>query len=456
MTLSAVPRGVRNLLSAALAALALLMVATAQAAALTPQQQAPANFRADGLTLRWSPVSGVSGYKLSIKVESDAPTYKVLTGTSYTPPSVPGKSVVYYLRTNVDGSVWGAKVTIRYAASTPAPAPPYPASNPSPTPAPTPAATPAQAPANGKIRIGVVSNSDYGTTEMMNRHQAMGSPSVRWEVGRSADFSTGSHDGLMDDFARRGIQPLVLFGWGNSYPSSAEVERFCRTYSARFARGGTFWNGKSYSDAVKPAYIEFGNETSYSYHSAVHRQPETYARLFKTCAEAARKANPNMKVLAQAEDPANVGWLNKLYATVPDLNNWVGGWTSHPYGPESRSDNWLFDQVYNGTAAKGSNAPILVTEWGLSTDNGRCLNDNYQWGTCMTYGQARDAFVSTVNRWKSKYGSRLTHVYYFQTKDRIASGDTNERENFFGLTQIGGAPKQPFYDTFVNMVRNGV
>ena len=61
-----------------------------------------------------------------------------------------------------------------------------------------------------------------------------------------------------------------------------------------------------------------------------------------------------------------------MFAAVPDLGNRVAGWTIHPYGP-----NWAtrIDSTVNSTETAGSpRMPIWVTEWGLASDNGRCLD----------------------------------------------------------------------------------
>ena len=64
-----------------------------------------------------------------------------------------------------------------------------------------------------------------------------------------------------------------------------------------------------------------------------------------------------------------------MYTAVPDLTKYVACWTIHPY------ENWhnrLADLI-SQTAAHGapSSIPIDITEWGVDSDNGRCLEYNY-------------------------------------------------------------------------------
>jgi len=95
------------------------------------------------------------------------------------------------------------------------------------------------------------------------------------------------------------------------------------------------------------------------------------------------------------------------------------------------------------TAAHGapSTIPIYITEWGLSTDNGRCLTDNFGWNPCMTYQEAATVLGSTVSEMRARYGGRLRALYLFQARDQRASGESNNREYYFGALQSDRAPK---------------
>lgn len=92
------------------------------------------------------------------------------------------------------------------------------------------------------------------------------------------------------------------------------------------------------------------------------------------------------------------------------------------------------DRLLAWTAEKGapSTLPMWVTEWGLASDNGRCLSDNYGWDKCMTYATAAGAVTSTVADMRAKYGSRLRSVFLYQGRDQVASGTSTNREHYFG------------------------
>ncbi len=295
--------------------------------------------------------------------------------------------------------------------------------------------------------MGVVANADFASDEMMRRHRSMGSPSVRAEWAVETD--PARLDGVFSKFAAQGIRPLVLAGFQDRFPARAAIRRFCSGIAARFGPGGSM----DLPRAAAVRHIELGNETSYPYQTATYGEPERYAELVQTCAGAVRQGNPRVGVLAQGDDPASVGWVARMHRAVPELGGLVAGWTSHPYGPPSRGEA-LLDRVRDQTAAMGSAAPIFVTEWGLASDNRRCLSNNYGWTRCMTPGQARDALVQTVRRWRDKY-PRLRAIYYYQTKDQRRSGSSAEGEHYFGLTRHDGAPKQPLYDAFKDLVAAG-
>jgi hypothetical protein len=122
-----------------------------------------------------------------------------------------------------------------------------------------------------------------------------------------------------------------------------------------------------------------------------------------------------------------------MFDAVPDLASRVAGWTSHPYGPRS---NWepRLSRLASQTAARGASSaiPIYITEWGVASDNGRCLSDNYGWNRCMTYAAAASALRSTVADMRAIYGTRLHAFFVYQGHDQRASGATSQRENYFG------------------------
>jgi hypothetical protein len=412
---------------------------TARVSALN-RQAAPV-LTVSGTTIGWARVADVDRYVLATTVPGSATTYRTVQGLSTTPPAVPGKTVNYGLRTDVSGSKWAREVKITYPASSePAPAP-----APAPTPAPSPAPVPPTDPAG--FEAGVVSGSD-----LLNEAKVTGRLGARvvrvefWIGTPVADMraAVAAH-------ASNGTRVLLLAGFHASMPTQAEA-RNLGAWAREFGPGGAFWAGRS-DGALAVRQIEFGNETSYGYQygdnwdqpSYVARAQE-YALRFKDAQEAIAAANGGVGLLAQADD-ANTGsanWVNGMFDAVPDLASRVAGWTVHPYGPKTRWQPRI-QRLVNQTAARGasSSIPIWITEWGLSSDDGRCLSDNYGWDPCMTYATAASTLTSTAADMRATVGSRLRALLLFQGRDQRSPGVSTNREHYFGalhadMTDKGG------------------
>jgi hypothetical protein len=195
-----------------------------------------------------------------------------------------------------------------------------------------------------------------------------------------------------------------------------------------------------------PTEIEFGNETSYSYQfsdnslSTYASRAQTYALRARDAANAVRAANARVGLLAQGDNAVNgTAWMTNLLKAAPTLDDLVAGWTIHPYGP-----NWAtrIDSTINSAKAVGArDLPIWVTEWGISTDNGRCLSDNYGFNKCMTYSTAATTLHSTLAGMQSRYGTRLGAFFLYQAHDQYASGAQTGREAYFGALQSNGSAK---------------
>ena len=81
--------------------------------------QAAPSLSVSGQTLTWVAMPGVRTYILQTNAPGQAAQYSVVSGTSTTPPSVPGATVHYSIRTAVDGSAWSPEVSISYPAAQP-------------------------------------------------------------------------------------------------------------------------------------------------------------------------------------------------------------------------------------------------------------------------------------------------------------------------------------------------
>jgi hypothetical protein len=372
-----------------------------------------------GQTLSWKAIDTVSTYILVTKVPGQADQYSVVNGTTVTPPAVPGATVSYSVRTDVDSSAWASPVALTYPA-------------PAPTPTPTPATS---------FSMGVVDGS--ALSYELPFVQQLGAHTARMEY--SIGTSASSMASVMDSYARAGVRPMLLATWSGGAPTTAQAQNLA-TWAAAYGPGGTFWAGKSYPANTAVTDIEFGNETSYSYQfsdnsaGAYASRAQSYALRAKDAAVAIKAANSKVGLLVQGDNAQQgTSWVANMFKAVPDLGSLVAGWTIHPYGP-----NWAtrIDSTISSTKAAGSpDLPVFVTEWGLSSDNGRTLDDNYGFNTAMTYSSAASTLHTALTGMQARYGNRLGGFYLYQVNDQYATGTKTGREAYFGALQSNGAPK---------------
>ncbi len=376
-----------------------------------------------GQTLKWTAIAGVSSYVFVRKVPGQADVYSTVTGTSVTPAAVPGQTVDYSVRTNVSGSAWAREVSITYATTV------------STLPPPT------SPPPSSSFVMGVTTGTAFSYELPFVTSLGARTARLLYDI----DTSASSMASVIDAYARAGVRPLLAANFPDRLPTTAEAQNVA-TWAKAYGPGGTFWAGKTYPANTTVTRIEFGHETSYSYQfsdnslATYAARAQTYALRFKDAQIAVKAANPNVGLLAIGDNAVNQdAWVVNMFKAVPDLGSRAAGWTIHPYGP-----NWKtrIDSTINSTKAAGSPAlPIWVTEWGLSTDNGRCLSDNYGYGKCLTYAQSATTLHTALTGMLSTYGSRLGAFFLYQAHDQAASGTQTGREYYFGALQSRGQAK---------------
>ena len=295
-------------------------------------------------------------------------------------------------------------------------------------PAPV-AATPAPPTSPGPFSFGIVTTR---AVEHIDDARALGARITRihFEIGTPV----ASMREFVDRAARQGVEVILLAAFESRIPSVEEA-RGLAVWAREFGPGGTFWNGRS-DGAYAVRYIEFGNETSYR-HQGIWEQGGAYALRAKDAIEAIKAANPHVGLLVQADD-ANINpspWVPDMFAAVPNLGNIAAGWTVHPYGPRPRWEPRIARLIAQ-TAARGSPPlPIFMTEWGIATDNGRSLSDNYDWPTNMTYQQAGDAVTRELADMNARFPGRLATLLWYFIRDHAAPGSSSDREVYFGAVR---------------------
>jgi hypothetical protein len=255
-------------------------------------------------------------------------------------------------------------------------------------------------------------------------------------IAFSINESPAQMEPVIAAYAAKGIRVLPLACFEGYTPSSTEA-RNLDTWSDAFGPGGSYWTHHPGGPQVPILSIEFGNETSYGYQygdgagsSSYQQRSETYARRLKEAAEAIAARGIKVGLLAQVDDWTG-DWVNGMYSAVPNLHQYVAGWVIHPYGPEWRS---RVEGLIKQTGAHGapSTIPIDMTEWGLTTDNGRCLASNYGWNACMGFQEAGTILNTTVSEMKAMLGGRFGMFMLYQVRDQQNSGVSTDREVYFG------------------------
>ncbi len=250
--------------------------------------------------------------------------------------------------------------------------------------------------------------------------------------------------------AARGTEVIPMASFYGRIPSTSEAQSL-GSWAHTFGPGAAVWRGNP-NAYLAPRYIEFGNETNESYQFGGVSQGSSYiarAQSYALRAEDAMNAlaGTGMSLLLQG-DNGGCGcseWVDGMFSAVPDLASRVGGWTVHPYGPPSRYRP-IMDEMVRDLAKHGdSRLPIYATEYGISTDNGRCLSDNYDWPKCLTYQQAAADLQSSIEDMHRTYPT-LAAIMVFNQRDQAPSGSNGDRESYFGIFQNGGGRKGAYTD----------
>ena len=270
---------------------------------------------------------------------------------------------------------------------------------------------------------------------------------VEFDIGTPAASMRASVDAIAD----RGARPLLLAGFHGRMPTQAEAHNLAG-WAAEFGPGGTFWANRT-DDHLAVQQIEFGNETSYAYQYGDTYSAQSYkdrARLYATrfadAHDAIAFSGRDVGLVAQADDggSGSANWVNGMFAAVPELAQLVDGWAVHPYGPRT---GWKpkVDRLIAQTAANGAPAtiPIDITEYGISSDNGKSLTHNYGWAVNQTYAQAASALDATIAEMRADaaFGPRLRMFMIYAAHDQRATGTSSEREAYFGALQNNLADK---------------
>lgn len=356
--------------------------------AVVANPQAAPTVTVSGQALSWNTVAGVNTYVLARKVTGHSWEYSVVNGETTTPPAAPGATVYYSVRTAVEGSEWAREVTITYPAETKPPIEPEKEK-----------AKEVPTETSGEAFVkGINANMQgWGTGVIPEIASEMSTLGVNWaredlawsevEPQRGV-FNWSTFDQVVTAARAHGVTILPVLGyapsWTNPYDSAAYGE-FVAKAVERYGPG----------TASNLKWWELWNEPNDSYAwSNGTPSAEGYARDVVAAAEAAKRVNSQVKVIAAAEynDSPQTGgttawqtsWVNDMFTAEPNLAKWIDGVSVHPYIddpslPLASSTSWKdaagqwafqrIDIIHSQFEAHGAKLPFWITEDGWSTRN---------------------------------------------------------------------------------------
>jgi hypothetical protein len=193
-------------------------------------------------------------------------------------------------------------------------------------------------------------------------------------------------------------------------------------------------------------FIEFGNERAYAHNGT----PGAGAQYGVGVANALTAMQGSGKtLLVEGEDAlTGSGWVGAMVGAAPALRTRTDvAFTVHPNGQRNASGSpgggWeprIVRMISQLNAADILSPPIFITEWGISTDNGVALSDNYGWPTNMTYVAAGNAAASNIPAMFDRF-MNLRAVIWYSTQDLRDPGFNNGRENYFGARRLNETDK---------------
>jgi hypothetical protein len=304
-----------------------------------------------GNTISWAPIPGATSYTLATVLNpttSRDTTYQLTTGTSVTPPPVPGATVSYGLavRTPVGGP-WAKEVSVTY--------PPAEGETP-PTPPPA---------LSHKI-IGTNDAAGWGPTfahTLLAGH-------ITWNR-----VEIGSPNNPISLSQQYGFRSIAIVG---NTPDGTPLSSYSPTQWAQTVV-------TQLAEHPEIALAEAGNEMYYKHGTA---DPVQYGRMYLAAVNAVKAAGIHTPLLfnmfgdyavtspngstSWSQDAHNGGWLRDAVNGVPGLASAISanGLSTHPYGAvgEDQADDAGVKSVAGQEAVArtvlGTTPPFYITEFG--------------------------------------------------------------------------------------------
>jgi hypothetical protein len=295
--------------------------------------QAAPELIVSGQKLVWNAVTGVSTYVLATIVPGSATVYSEVSGTTFTPPAVPGVTVKYGLRTAVEGSLWAPEVSIAYTATT--------------APVAPPAETPAAPPSSPSSMWVGLNAGGWGSSQYADVASVVNT--VRTSEANISGWTKVGVRVIYDDsgpYNAGGVKAINVASWVatavayvKTNPQVAAIEVLNE------ASGSWFWG----SNAASP-------EEAVAYDKLLEAVHNAFVKEFGS-------ARP--LILASYGGPSEAPvWGERLWAANPNIGNFCDGVVVHPY-PSNGKGEGDRKQIEEAHAKTGK--PVYATEVGWST-----------------------------------------------------------------------------------------
>jgi hypothetical protein len=317
-----------------------------------------------GDTVSWSPIPGTTSYTLAT-IEDPASTrtttYTTVTGTSVTPPAVPGQTVNYGLAVHTPtGGPWAKEVTIAYAPATSGEGEEGATSE--------EGGTPEEGPTFAHKIIGTNDAAGWGPAAAATIRAGH----ITWNR-----VEIGSQDNPIAASEQEGFHSLAVVG---NVEDSTPLGRVNPASWASTVVGQLQAN-------PNVAIAEAGNEMFLKGGVA---NPVQYGRMYLAAVEAMQAAGIHKPLLFNmfgdyvrsnetwSNDNEGGGWLRDAVNGVPGLAGAIlaNGLSTHPYGAlnENSADDYgvlaVAAEERVAQAVLGAVPPVYITEFGF--DLGRC------------------------------------------------------------------------------------
>jgi hypothetical protein len=358
-------------------------------------------------------------------------TYRVVKGTSYTPPAVPGRTMKYRLRADRRAALWSRVVPIKYSPAPAAALAPAPAPAPAAVAAPVKAAAPAPVTpaASGPMMVGL--NPGWGATSASDM-KASGLTLARMNttVGGTENPKTYHADGIKvivtfpgdvnGSYNSGGVSAINVSNWVNMATS----------YYASRCAGST-----SYCPAIEVLNEPFG-AWFWGSNADSAQNAGAYARLVQAVHQAFQShyGAGAPKILASYNPNP---WWSGMLAAVPGITSDIDGVVVHAYGGVgSPASSALGNRGLVTQAHSTSGKPVWVTEFGWPTALGQpATEDSLQWNET----QQADNIYNFVN-WARSTGY-VAAATYFDYRDYGSNQWYGlERANEPGKSQFSKKP----------------